>query len=341
MATLAMDVSEESGLVPGYSLKLNSLRSRASTSSSPTRSSASASSTPRCVRRRDAAARSRVLRRREHPHARRARPTRSRSTSASSPTRRGSASRTPSAALGLKYLAALQRHGGRRRLRAGAGVRRDRARRRRQLGGVSLPEVAAARRAARHRRAHAPRRQAQGPPRPRRHVLHDRRRHARASAPSSGGWSTSSCRGQQVRRSASPSAREAERSRQADRRKASTLDAARARDRGRRRLSTTATSTWRSTRRARTATLTVRAPDGSRAASRPDAIRALGRSPWCVAARVPRARRRLLQLRFERARSGSSRSRPTGDARGRARRRSMRSLGAPRRLASCARSCSA
>src|SRR5881296_677639 len=63
----------------------------------------------------------------------------------------------------------------RRRLRARAGHRMDRDGRRRQHRGVAA-RGAAARRAARHRRPHAAGRQAQGPPRPRRFLLHDRGR---------------------------------------------------------------------------------------------------------------------------------------------------------------------
>ena len=68
-----------------------------------------------------------------------------------------------------------ERHLRRRRLRAGARLRRDPARRRRQLGGEPA-RGAAARRAARHRRPDARRRQAQGAPRPRRRLRHARRR---------------------------------------------------------------------------------------------------------------------------------------------------------------------
>ena len=64
-----------------------------------------------------------------------------------------------------------QRHGGRRRLRAGAGMRRDPPRRRPGLGGLAAGG-AAPRRAPRHRRAHPPRRQAPRAPRPRRRVRH-------------------------------------------------------------------------------------------------------------------------------------------------------------------------
>ena len=67
-------------------------------------------------------------------------------------------------------------HGGRRRLRAGAVVRQDHPRRRRQLDRVAAGDPAAGR-AARHRRPHPRHRQAQGAPRPRRRVLHHRGRH--------------------------------------------------------------------------------------------------------------------------------------------------------------------
>ena len=83
-----------------------------------------------------------------------------------------------------------QRHRRRRRLRAGAGLRRDPAGRRRLERGVAA-RGAAARRAARHRRPHAPRRQAQGAPRPRRRLLHHRRGRARQARAASGAWSTS------------------------------------------------------------------------------------------------------------------------------------------------------
>ena len=82
-----------------------------------------------------------------------------------------------------------QRHGGRRRLRAGPRVRRDRPRRRPVLGRLAA-RSAAARRAPRHRRSHPPRRQAPCPPRPRRRVRHAGRRGARASRPSTGDSST-------------------------------------------------------------------------------------------------------------------------------------------------------
>jgi benzoyl-CoA-dihydrodiol lyase len=98
------------------------------------------------------------------------------------------ASRTP-AQLGLKLRSRVNGGLRRRRLRARARVRRDPPRRRRQLRGVAA-RGAAARRAARHRRPHAPRRQAQGAPRPRRRVLHDGRRACAASAPSTGASST-------------------------------------------------------------------------------------------------------------------------------------------------------
>ena len=78
--------------------------------------------------------------------------------------------------LGAGVSVRVQGNHRRRRLRARAGVRRGGPGRRRQLGGV-VPRDPAARRPARHRRADPPRRQAQGPPRPRRRVLHHRRGH--------------------------------------------------------------------------------------------------------------------------------------------------------------------
>ena len=81
------------------------------------------------------------------------------------------ASRTPPPHSGQVWIAARQRHGRRRRLRAGAGLRRDRAGRRPRVGGVAA-RGAAARRAARHRRPHPAGRQAPRAPRPRRRVRH-------------------------------------------------------------------------------------------------------------------------------------------------------------------------
>ena len=71
-----------------------------------------------------------------------------------------------------------QRRLRRRRLRAGAGLRRDRPGRRPLVVGEPA-RGAAARRAARHRRPDARHRQAPRAPRPRRHLLHQRRRRAR------------------------------------------------------------------------------------------------------------------------------------------------------------------
>ena len=81
------------------------------------------------------------------------------------------------------FICAVQRHGGRRRLRAGARLRPDHPRRRRQLGRVAA-RGAAARGAARHRRPDARRRQAQGAPRPGRRRSAPSRKASRASAPS-------------------------------------------------------------------------------------------------------------------------------------------------------------
>ena len=110
-----------------------------------------------------------------------------------------------SAALRHQVPRGAERHLRRRRLRAGARLRRDHPRRRRQLGGQPAGD-AAARRAAGHRRPDARRRQAQGAPRPRRCLRHGRRRRARASARSSGGSSTR-CIRPASSRSGSPGAR--------------------------------------------------------------------------------------------------------------------------------------
>ena len=180
IATLAMDVDEDGGLRPGYKLKLNSLRPR----------------------RRHRAAR------RAAAHALRA-PARCAAVVVTSATDRMFCSGANIFMLGLlvarvegellqvhqrdaqrhrgrepplraQVHRGVQRHDRRRRLRARARVRRDPAGRRPHLGGEPA-RGPAARRAARHRRAHAPHRQAQGAARPRRRVLHAGRGRARAA----------------------------------------------------------------------------------------------------------------------------------------------------------------
>ena len=79
-----------------------------------------------------------------------------------------------SAGSGQVWIAARQRHRRRRWVRAGAGVRRDPARRRPIVGRVA-PRGAAAGGAPRHRRADPGRRQAPRPARPRRRVRHQGR----------------------------------------------------------------------------------------------------------------------------------------------------------------------
>ena len=125
-------------------------------------------------------ARQGVLRRCQHPDAGRARRTATRSTSASSPTRPATASRTPRPTVGPDVDRRRQRHRRRRRLRAGAGLRRDRARRRSRVDRVA-PRGAAARRAPGHRRPDPARRQASRPPRPRRRLRHHGPRGSRAA----------------------------------------------------------------------------------------------------------------------------------------------------------------
>ena len=134
-----------------------------------------------------------VLRRRQHPDARRVDATPTRSTSASSPTRPATRSRTPRRSSRPGVDRRRQRHRGRRRLRAGPGLRRDRARRRPVVGRVAA-RGAAARRAARHRRADPGRRQAPRPARPRRRVRHPRRGRQGPAGASTGASSTPSPR---------------------------------------------------------------------------------------------------------------------------------------------------
>ena len=176
VATLSLDVDEDGGLLPGYELKLNSYDLGVD------------------IELADAIQRLRF----EHPEVQRrgdrARPR----TASSAPAPTSTCSRRlarPQGELLQVHQRDPQRHRGRepafaarsssaavngtarrRRLRAGARLRRDHAGRRRLLRGLAA-RGAAARRAARHRRPHPPRRQAQGAPRPRRRLLHDRRGH--------------------------------------------------------------------------------------------------------------------------------------------------------------------
>ena len=128
-----------------------------------------------------------------------ARPTSTRSTSASSPTRPATRSRTPAPTLRPNLDRRGQRHRRRRRLRTGPGLRRDPADRRPGFRGVA-PRSAAAGRAARHRRPHPGGRQTPRPSRPRRCLRHPHRRHQGPAGGRTGGWSMRS-----PRRAASPS----------------------------------------------------------------------------------------------------------------------------------------
>ena len=151
---------------------------------------------------------------------------------------------------------------------------------------VSPARGAAARRAARHRRPHARDRQAQGAPRPRRHLLHQRRGRARQARASTGGWSTRS----PSRRSSTPPsharAREARRRERPARptRKASTLTPLAARRRRRRRchyehVDVAHRPRARARRRSPSARRHGAQPHGHRRASRRGRRRG-GRSRW-------------------------------------------------------------
>ena len=192
VATLTLDVAEDGGIVPGYELKMNSYDLGVD------------------IELHDAVQRVRF----EHPEAKALVVTSAKDRMfcaganikmlAASPhswkvnfckftneTRNGI--EDASAHSGLPLDRRGQRHRGRRRLRAGAGLRRDRADRRQLLGGLAA-RGPAARRAARHRRPDPRRRQARRPARPRRRLLHHLRGHPRRARRASGGWSTASPR---------------------------------------------------------------------------------------------------------------------------------------------------
>ena len=141
IATLSIDIYEDGGIRPATS-----------SSSTPTTSAWTSSCTTRCNRIRF-----------EHPEVRTRGRHQRHATASSAPAPTSSCWACPRHAWkvnfckftnetrngiedssrhsGLKFLAALQRHLRRRRLRAGAGLRRDRAGRRPLLRRVSLPEV--------------------------------------------------------------------------------------------------------------------------------------------------------------------------------------------------------
>ena len=182
-----------------------------------------------------------------------------------------------------------QRHGGRRRLRAGAGVRRDRPRRRPVVGRVAA-RGAAARRAARHRRPDPGRRQAPRPPRPRRRLRHPRRGRQGPAGASTGGSSTPSPR---AAASTTSSASGPWRGppRPPGPTDAPGIDARAAGRRGRRRLAALrVTSTVAIDRELGAAHITVHAPGGDEPTTA-DGLLAAGADAW-LARRRPPARRR-------------------------------------------------
>ena len=174
VATLGMDVREDAGLKDDYRLKLNSYdlggghRAGGRDSAHPVRASRGAG------RRHPQPEGAHLLRRREHLHAGRLG---ARLQGELLQVHQRDAARDGRRQRAFRHQVHLrgQRHLRRRRLRTGARLRRDPDGRRRERGGQPAGN-AAARRAARHRRPDAHDRQAQGPPRPRRHVLHAGRR---------------------------------------------------------------------------------------------------------------------------------------------------------------------
>ena len=191
-------------------------------------------------------------------------------------------------ALGHQVRRRGQRRLRRRRLRAGPGLRRDRPGRRPLVLGLAA-RGAAARRAARHRRPDPRHRQAQGPPRPRRHLLHQRRRRAR---PARGRVAAGRRRRQagavrrrraRARRQARPKAARGPPARRASRSRASSA-----------RTRPTASATRTSTSRSTAASAPRRSPSRRRAArsratsprSKPPAPPG-GRSRWRASSTTP------------------------------------------------------
>ena len=174
-----------------------------------------------------------------------------------------------------------QRRLRRRRLRAGPGLRRDHPGRRPLLLGLAA-RGAAARRAARHRRPDPRHRQAQGPPRPRRHLLHQRRRRARPArgrvAPGRRGRQAGAVR-QPSSTTAPPSCAEAQpAARRGEGRRADAGSSARTRP--------TASATRTSTSRSTAASAPRRSRSRRRAGAQPAdiaAIEAAGAAWWPLA----------------------------------------------------------
>ncbi len=227
-----------------------------------------------------------------------------------------------------------QRHLRRRRLRAGARLRRDPARRRRQLGGQPAGD-AAARRAAGHRRPHARRRQAEGPARPRRRLRDGRRRASRAGARSSGGSSTR-CIRRASSRTGSRSARRSWRPPPIGRRAARASRSVRSRPTVTDDAVEYSSVSLQIDRAGRVATLTVKAPDAPQPAT-PEEILKAG-DAVLAAPRVPRARRGAAAAAHRRAAHRHGRRQHRGRCRG-ASSPSTRRCSRTRTTGSCARSC--
>ena len=177
VATLAADFDENAGLRPGYKLKLNSydLGVDIELNDAVNRIRFEHPEVRTVVV--TSAQREGVLLRRQHLHARRVEPCLE-GELLQVHQRDAERPRGLVAAQRAEVPRRRQRRLRRRRLRAGAGLRRDRPRRRPLVGGQPA-RGAAARRAAGHRRPDARHRQAPCAPRPGRHLLHHQRRRAR------------------------------------------------------------------------------------------------------------------------------------------------------------------
>ena len=177
VARLSLDIAEDGGIRPGYKLKLNSYDLGVDIELHDALNRVRFEHPASALGHRHQRQGPHLLLGRQHLHAGRLQP-RLEGELLQVHQRDAQRHRRLVAAFGPQVPRGRQRRLRRRRLRAGAGLRRDRAGRRPLVVGVAA-RSAAARRAARHRRPDPRHRQAPCAPRPRRHLLHQRRRRAR------------------------------------------------------------------------------------------------------------------------------------------------------------------
>ena len=204
VATLTLDVAEEGGIDPGYQLKLNSYDLGVDIELHDALNRIRFEHPEVARRGADQRQGARLLRRRQHLHAGPGEP-RAEGQFLQIHQRDAQRHRGFERAFRAQIPRRGQRRLRRRRLRAGARLRRDRHGRR-PLEHGQPARGAAAGRAAGHRRADAAGRQAQGAARPRRRVLHHRRRRARRPRQGLGPRRSWTRAAGAFRRSSSPSA---------------------------------------------------------------------------------------------------------------------------------------